>query len=80
MVVDFTAEPTFTPGSPAAMFSRGPYMTGGNRRWAVAPDGQRFLLLKPVASTVTGGADGPPPQIILVQNWFQELLERVPVP
>ncbi len=80
MVLDFTAEPTFTPGSRTAMFSREPYGRGGNRRWAVAPDGQRFLLLKPAASTVTDDADAPPPQIILVQNFFEELKARVPVP
>jgi Tol biopolymer transport system component len=36
----------------------------------VSPDG-RFLMLKPVAGQ---GADGPlPPQVVLVQNFFEEL-------
>ena len=39
----------------------------------VSPDGQRFLMLKPdeqTSSSVT--------QIVVVQNWFEELKRRVP--
>ncbi len=39
-------------------------------------DGRRLLMFKD-----GGGGDGAGPnQIHLVQNWHQELLERVPVP
>jgi hypothetical protein len=41
----------------------------------VAPDG-RFLMLKPV---VAAGDDPLPPQVVLVQNWFEELKRLVPV-
>jgi hypothetical protein len=43
-----------------------------------APDGERFIQLKPVAEPVSDDErifEGP----IIIQNWFQELLERLPV-
>ena len=44
---------------------------------AVSPDGQRFLLL----ATATENADGEAtqPQIIVVENWHEELKRLVPV-
>jgi hypothetical protein len=39
----------------------------------VSPDGQRFLMLKPVES-----AEVAPTQINVVLNWFEELKRRVP--
>jgi hypothetical protein len=42
----------------------------------VSPDGERFLLVKQGATDEAGAlAD-----IILVENWFEELKERVPIP
>jgi hypothetical protein len=41
---------------------------------AVSPDGARFLLLKEAAADT---ADAPA-QVILVQNWLEELKARVP--
>ena len=50
---------------------------GGNlQNYDVSPDGERFLMVKPV--TATGGVATA--QINVVLNWFQELTERVPVP
>ena len=43
----------------------------------VSPDGRRFLLI--VEEEALEGEATPPP-IVVVLNWFQELLERVPVP
>ncbi len=42
---------------------------------AVAPDGQRFLMI-----TASGGAEdrSAPPGLILVQHWFEELRRLVP--
>ena len=58
------------------------YGTGGlgrsPRSWDVSPDGQRLLMLKS-SGAVTTESNGQL-EIILVQNWFQELTERVPVP
>jgi hypothetical protein len=39
----------------------------------VSPDGQRFLMLKPVEHSATA-----PTEINVVQNWFEELKRRVP--
>ncbi len=42
------------------------------------PDGERFVVVVP-ADAVTEGEQAPAGQINIVLNWFQELLERVPV-
>ena len=43
------------------------------RCWDVSPDGQRFLMVK------TGErAPQPVTELILVQNWFEELNRLVP--
>ena len=46
------------------------------RTYDIAPDGQRFLMIKE-----GGGADqtAAPPQIIVVQHWTEELKRLVPV-
>jgi Tol biopolymer transport system component len=62
-------------GQPTELF-RGDHVAaaiGGGRQYHVAPDG-RFLMLKDVASEAGGEL---PPQVVLVQNWFEELKERV---
>ncbi len=65
-------EPTFTQGSPEVLFT-GNYRTGtSNRQYDVAPDGQRFLMIK---QEQTEGA-----QINVVLNWFEELKRLVPTP
>jgi serine/threonine-protein kinase len=56
----------------------GRYVVGGagilGRHYDASPDGQRFLLIK------QAGADtaAAPPQIVIVQNWFEELKRLVP--
>jgi hypothetical protein len=46
----------------------------GQQTYDVSPDGQRFLMIK------NADAEGKvsPPQIIVVQNWDQELKRLVP--
>jgi hypothetical protein len=41
----------------------------------VSPDGQRFLIIK-----AGGDGDQPalPPQVVAVQNWFEELKRLAP--
>jgi serine/threonine-protein kinase len=78
MAVSFDAS-AGTPriGPPTELF-RGSYyapVLGGTRQYHVAPDG-RFLMLKPA---VAAGDDPLPPQVVLVQNWFEELKRLVPV-
>jgi hypothetical protein len=65
----------FAAGKPVRLFE-GPYFDGAGlntvRHYDVTPDGQRFLMLKD-----TGG-EGNGAQIIVVQNWFEELKRLVP--
>lgn len=50
-----------------------------HRDYDITPDGERFLMVFPAdqADAVTETAAD---QINIVQNWFEELKERVPVP
>ena len=61
-------------GTPVALF-QGRYFTGSQgRTYDVSPDGRRFLMVK------EAGADqgDARPQIIVVQNWHEELKRLVP--
>ena len=52
----------------------GPYVTlsaGSGRTYDVSPDGRRFLMVKQPATRA-------PAQIVIVQNWFEELRRLVP--
>ena len=78
MAVSFTVEagrPVI--GRPVDLY-RGPYVAaelGGAREYHVAPDG-RFLMLRDARSD--DGEEVLPPQVIQVQNLFEELRERLP--
>jgi serine/threonine-protein kinase len=74
MAVPVSTEPTFEAGVPQQLFA-GTYVWRGSRMYDVFPDGRRFLMIK----EPTGGEAGlHPPQVVLVQNWFQELERLVP--
>jgi len=52
----------------------GPYMTLSSisgRTYDISPDGRRFLMVKRPANRA-------PPQIVIVQNWFEELRRLAP--
>ena len=72
MVVLYEAETTFIPESPEVLFS-GTYSTGSHRNYDLHPAGQRFLMIKE-----SGAAGDVRQQLILVQNWFEELKRLVP--
>jgi len=78
MAISLTTEPTFTPGAVTPLFDVEAY-TGPNvldyRRVAVAPDGQRFLFLK---SATVAQSTAPAARLLMVENWFEELKQRVP--
>ena len=77
MVVPIETEPTFGHGNPEVLFEAADFpIQGGPRRFDIAPDGQRFLMIKEGGTT---SEDTAPPQINVVLNWHQELLERVPI-
>ena len=71
MVVETETEPTLSVGRPRLLFEGYYDRTSGS----VAPDGQRFLLLKPEEQQYAGLA-----QIQVVLNWFEELRRLVPTP
>jgi Tol biopolymer transport system component len=66
---------TWGAGRPAKVVE-GPYVTGGGtaRTYDVSTDGRRFLMVKQ-----TPAAQVAAPQIIVVQNWLEELKRLVPV-
>ena len=79
MVANVETDPAFSWDTPTELvtlagFDRG----GGGRRYDLAPDGERFVVRKIGGAQATGGAafDG----LIFVENWFEELKARVPVP
>jgi len=73
MAVPVTTTPTFSVGAARLLFE-GPFRADGPfRGYDVTPDGQRFLMVRAV--------EQPPAritQMVLVQNWFQELKTKAP--
>ena len=71
MAVPVQTGTAFVAGTPRALF-QGQYVAGpGGRSYDVAPDGRRFLFLKPAPA----GASGPTqrPRFTIVENWTEEL-------
>lgn len=73
--VDFRTDNAFVPGKPYLLFHR-PGLGADLRSWCwdVALDDQRFLLVTRAKTEPT-----PVTEMILVQNWFEELKRLVPV-
>ena len=65
---------SFSAGKPRMLFE-GPYLptAASFPYYDVSPDGQRFLMLKPVETQTSA-----PTQINVVLGWFAELKRRVP--
>jgi Tol biopolymer transport system component len=74
MAVEIATKPSFTAGTPKVLFE-GKYEMPNNSTpdYDVSPDGQRFLMLKPVEQE-----QAAPTQINVVLNWFEELKQKVP--
>ena len=82
MVAQVETEPTFSSRTPEPLFSLSGYEIGGRatgRRFDLAPDGDRFIVRKPGTAEQTSD-DDPFNGLIFVENWFEELKARVPVP
>ena len=78
IVVPVEPGPTLQVGIAKTLFNVGTYQNSiFTRHWDVAPDGQQLLMLKRPSVAITD-VDGQL-EIILVENWFEELKERVPV-
>jgi len=75
MAVEITTEPSFSAGNPKMLFQGGYVRTNASfPEYDVSPDGQRFLMLKPVEQ-----AQAAPTQIDVVLNWTEELKRLVPM-
>ena len=73
MVVPVQLKPTFTAGTPRMLFEGRYGVTANVRGYDVAPDGRRFLMVQQKDRPATRLAD-----MIIVQNWTEELKQRVP--
>jgi hypothetical protein len=78
MAVDVDTSTVFRPGAPRLLFE-GPYLAPqqGRQIFDVSLDDQRFLMIK---RAETSDADAPESQLIVVQNWFEELKRLAPTP
>ncbi len=71
-VVEVETDPAFDHGVPTVAVA---YSVTAGFGYDLAPDGERFLVKVPAARSSDGFTG-----MIIVQNWFEELKERVPVP
>jgi len=73
VVVEVTGRTNFRASTPAKLVE-GRYLASAGRMYDVSPNGQRFLMIKRVATDTTS----VPREIVVVQNWLEELKRLVP--
>ena len=73
IAVSIETDPSFSAANPEVMFEGDYYLAAGGPNYDVSPDGERFLMIRQVEDASTT------PQIIVVQNWFEELLRAAPI-
>jgi dipeptidyl aminopeptidase/acylaminoacyl peptidase len=72
--VDVRTDTEFNPGKPHLLFEKAGYRIAVPvRSWDISPDGQRFLMVK-----LEERKPQPVTDMILVQNWFEELKRLCP--
>jgi serine/threonine-protein kinase len=81
MSTAISGTPVFKSSNPTKVFDTTAYSIGVQTAnlgltYDVSPDGRRFLMIKQAA----GDQAAARPQILVVQNWFEELKGRVPTP
>ena len=70
VAVEVNTNPTFSFGRATVLFPAAGYTSRPfTPQYAVAPDDRRFLMVRPVGS-------GSPDNIIVVENWFEELKSK----
>lgn len=76
MAVSIKSGPGFAAGAPAMLF-QGNYVApnGGRQTYDVSLDGKRFLMIKDASGSDQTAA---PANLIVVQNWTEELKRLVP--
>ena len=75
-------EPTLGLGSPEVVLDLSGYSLGlevGPIQFDVSPEGDRFLLKKPVETDRASSDDGAAVRLTVVENWFEELKRLVPI-
>ena len=73
LAVPITTTSTFSAGTPRVLFEGAFRIDGPFRGYDVTPDGQRFLMVREVSQQPARVS-----QMVLVQNWLQELKRLVP--
>ena len=75
-VVPMTPGRSLGVGAPTVLFE-GSYLPSvlRGRPYDVSPDGERFVMVRQTVTTPS-----TPRSLVLVLNWHQELLDRVPIP
>jgi Tol biopolymer transport system component len=68
-VVAVARSPQFQSSQPRVLFSAAEYLGGRGTTYDVTPDGEHFIMVRPIPT---------PSKLIVVQNFIQELRERVP--
>jgi Tol biopolymer transport system component len=74
MVVPIESEPTFSPGNPQVLFE------GNYTEYDLAPDGERFIMVKPAEDSEEALPQFGATEIIIVQNWTEKFKSLVPNP
>ena len=74
--MDIVTQPAFAFSNEQTLPIEGFTVVGFYRGYDLTPDGERLVMVFPVDRT--DGGEGARPQIIIVQNWFQELRRLVP--
>ena len=78
MAIAVNANPVFTSSTPSILFE-GTYVVGRGRSYDVAADGERFLMIKALAQAEDTGVSPAITELIVVQNWLQDVRRLVPV-
>ena len=67
VAVEVHSTPTFSSGRSTVLFPAGAYLSfARGTEYAIAPDDRRFLMIRQIAGSV-------PDELIVVDNWFDEL-------
>ena len=71
MSVAFDVEPSVRFGIPQLLFELKDYALDVIRNFDISPDGERFLMVKPIEGQTK-------PRAVVVLNWFDELERLLP--
>ena len=74
--VDIVTQPAFAFSNEQTLPIDGFAVVGFYRDYDITPDGERLVMVFPADRT--DGGEAARPQIVIVQNWFEELRRLVP--